>query len=394
MKNILISVAALCLMSGPAFARAVPHDSSFRIDAMPGKPLSLQLAPAKRELARQLALQHGQNQQLLSSTLKADQLAISLPELLAGVGREQAAFKQLALTIDRNIRVKKGIANYTSDVLQVRLAHSAMLKTWQQGQEPLYAYEPDGDERNWTQIEAFDRHGGVHYLDPHQLPNRPVLVIDLDARKDLTAGIQMMNDQLQRLLPQRQALPKLTASALNAKTSSAQTAALDVGLLERVRLNNDEEPWISGAAEVYAIVTGVDPSRDQPALDIVDMPYLDHDKTTYSPNQVLVYWPRYRWAAVDVLFYEHDDNTNYQQLVSLLFQAASQALNLYGRPDIGALLALGSSIINAMPGSWFTNDDDYIDAFYTLLKHVHYVDHFGASGNVQMSLKPYSINAN
>nr|WP_254843627.1 DUF3103 family protein [Pseudoalteromonas sp. SK20] len=44
----------------------------------------------------------------------------------------------------------------------------------------------------------------------------------------------------------------------------------------------------------------------------MDLPYLDHDKTDYSPNQVLIHWQRYRWQAVDLLLMEQDDNTNYK----------------------------------------------------------------------------------
>jgi hypothetical protein len=324
MKKLLISVAALCLMSGPTFARTVPHEQSLKVQAVPGNPTSLRLAPAKRELARQLAQQHASNQVLLTKQISADQLAISLPDLLATANTEQESFKQLALAIDRDIRVSKGIAAYTADVLQVRLAHASMLKAWQQGQEPLYAYEPDGDDKLWTTIEAFDRFGGVHYLDPQRMPSRPVFVVDLDSRKDLGAGIRMMNDRLKRALPQLKTGPFVTSQRFASEKGETQRFApqiatsIDVALLEKIRLNDDEEPWISGAAEVYAVVTGVDPSRDQPALDIVDMPYLDHDGSTYTPNQILVYWPRYRWAAVDVLLYEHDDNTNYQQAVGQL----------------------------------------------------------------------------
>ena len=54
------------------------------------------------------------------------------------------------------------------------------------------------------------------------------------------------------------------------------------------------------AAEVYAVVAGVNPGRDEPVVDIVDMPYLDYDNTDYTPTRSWS-WDRYRWGAVDVV---------------------------------------------------------------------------------------------
>jgi hypothetical protein len=45
----------------------------------------------------------------------------------------------------------------------------AMLIALKRGIEPLYAYEPDGSDLQWQFIEAFDRFGGVHHLDVHQM---------------------------------------------------------------------------------------------------------------------------------------------------------------------------------------------------------------------------------
>ena len=39
--------------------------------------------------------------------------------------------------------------------------------------------------------------------------------------------------------------------------------------------------WISGSAEIYAVVSGVFDASNSPQLKIVDMPYLDNDGTTY-----------------------------------------------------------------------------------------------------------------
>jgi hypothetical protein len=92
-----------------------------------------------------------------------------------------------------------------------------------------------------------------------------------------------------------------------------------------------------------------------------------------------------------VILMEHDDDTNYQTLVGNLFTIASEILNTLGQPTIGSLVALGSGLVSAMPSSWFTNDDDYVDSFYTLEQGVSYTNRYGAGGNSLVTLRPYTL---
>ncbi|WP_242588492.1 DUF3103 domain-containing protein [Corallococcus macrosporus] len=342
--------------------------------------ISVSLAADKREVALTLAKQDPVLRKALASRLSGEQLAVDLKQWLSTVPAP-ASVTGVAERADLSIRRLKGIERELDSLLQLRLASASMLTALQQGVEPLYAYEPDGDDSQWRFIEAFDGLGRVHRLDVHRMPEQPVLVVDIDARRDLAVGIKLMREQLVTL--GQRPLPVLDTAA--AATSTPVT------ILDRISLNNDEEPWISGSAEVYAIVNGVDPSRDAPQLDIVDMPYLDTDGRIYAPNQVLIFWERYRWAAANVILMEHDDNTSYQELVSYLFNVASQILTAIGQPEIGALVALGSGLVDRMPGEWFTNDDDYVDSFYTLEKNQIYTNHSGARGNAVVSLRPYQL---
>jgi Protein of unknown function (DUF3103) len=345
-------------------------------------PASAALAAEKRELAHALALRDSTLRANLLPRLNREHLAVDLKQWLA-TSSPDVPFKNTVERTDYNIRVRKGVDRDVDGLLQLRLAHLSMLAKLQKGAEPLYAYEPDGDDRNWQVIEAFDRFGGVHYLDAHSMPDQPVLVVDIDAQKDMAAGMKVM----------RRSLSSLSGRAPPTLAAAPAAVSTPVTIVDRIRLNDDEEPWISGDAEVYAIVVGVDPSRDQPALDIVDMPYLDNDGTDYSPNQILIFWDRYRFAAADVILMEHDDNTNYQTLVSSLFNLASQILSTLGQPTIGTLVGLGSALIDSMPGSWFTNDDDYADSYYTLQKGTYYTNYPGARGNALVSLRPTEIAA-
>lgn len=376
MKRIGMLLALfVCLNAGTQARAAALNSAALR------NRVSVSLAADKREMALALAKQDAALRKEFASRLSGEQLAVDLKQWLSTVPA-QASVRAAAERADLNIRRLKGLEGELDSLLQLRLASASMLEALRHGVEPLYAYEPDGNDATWQFIEAFDRFGGVHHLDVHRMPEQPVLVVDIDARKDLAAGIKLMRERLvafgQRPMP-------------TLEVSKAAATSTPVTILDRIYLHDDKEPWISGKAEVYAIVNGVDPSRDAPALDIVDMPYLDHEGTTYYPNQVLIFWDRYRWAAANVVLMEHDDNTNYQDLVAQLFTIASQILTAVGQPDISALVALGSGLVQQMPSHWFTNDDDYVDSFYTLEKNHTYTNYAGAAGNAVVSLRPYIL---
>ncbi|WP_241567026.1 DUF3103 domain-containing protein [Hahella sp. KA22] len=312
--------------------------------------------------------------------LKENNGSVSVANVLKDVKGLSSSFINQAQSAERSVLNKKGIRTKGETLLELRIAAPQMMSQLQEGVEPLYAYEPDGDESSWQYIEAYDSNGGLHLLDVWNMPEQPVVVVDINAKKDMQLGLAQMREVFSR------------SASKSIQINKAQSDSIDVTILDSIRLEDDEEPWISGDAEVYAIVTGVDPSRDEPALDIVDMPYLDEDGKTYYPNQVVVYWDRYRWGAANIILMEHDDNTNYQTLAQKLLTTAAEVLSALGQPEIGALVALGSGIVELMPEHWFSNDDDYLDSFYTLEKSMHYGNHMGVSGNAMTTMKPYTLN--
>ncbi|WP_341502194.1 DUF3103 family protein [Gallaecimonas sp. GXIMD4217] len=347
----LLTLAALAALSTPALA-----------------------ANADRELALELA-------ERLPAWQPRDanpDFAAPLGELVArhGLGNQVA---RLAERRDLATRAKRGLSQEMDQLLEVRLAHPAMGAALAEGKAPLVAYIPDGDEKQWSAIEAFAADGSSHMLDVHRLPERPVFVVGEDGRKAHRAGINLVRRSLKE------------AGYLAESQALASVEPLSATLIKQIRVNDDQEPWLLGKAEVFAVVAGVDPSRDEPQVDVVDMPYLDHDGSNYYPNQILVYWDRYRWGAADVVFFEQDANYNYQELVSLLLEVLGQALAVGGVPEALPFIGLGQKIVEAMPGNWFTNDDDYLDSFYTLEQNQLYRDYPGASGNVWLTLEPKTI---
>jgi hypothetical protein len=114
------------------------------------------------------------------------------------------------------------------------------------------------------------------------------------------------------------------------------------------------------------------------------MPYLDNDKTTYYPNQILVNWSSYKYNLADVVMMEDDGDTNYAALAKAIADA------LLTITDQGAYIPLVNAILDAIPSSWYTNDPDYVDSWYTLAQSSSGRLN-GARGNGWMSVTPYWV---
>ncbi|MDK1290470.1 DUF3103 family protein [Pseudoalteromonas umbrosa] len=377
---------AMAFMSGKASAQALDIQSSLdsslhSVDKF--NAASFQVADIKRVVAKAVARDIISHEQAWLGQLDSfNKLNLSTMMLSSDVSA--LGVKASGLT-----RQLKGLSNGGHQVYQVRLADPAMLDAWQQGQSPLVAFAPRGEDTQWLHVEAFDKHGQLHLLDATQLPQQPVLVVELDKQVVHKAGIAVMREVFTQYQTRNSSVDDVVSLSL------MQTeTAISTSVINRIRLNDDKEPWVSGAAEVYAIVNGVSPSRDEPVLDVVDLPYLDHDGQDYTPNQILIHWERYRWQAADVLLMEHDDNTNYQELAVAFLDVVTQAMKLIPNPNVqgyAIIPQLTNELIKAMPSHWFSNDDDYVDVFYTLFENRRYSNLMGASNNAKMTLSPLTI---
>ncbi|HET9627176.1 MAG TPA: DUF3103 family protein, partial [Kofleriaceae bacterium] len=194
------------------------------------------------------------------------------------------------------------------------------------------------------------------------------------------ANLMLQHAGLQRTDAERAGLASLTGH---------QTTRLD-----SIRLNNDEEPWVLGAAEIYAVTSGVVSSDNKATMQIVDMPYLDNDGTTYQPQQIILDWSNFAFQAANINLFEKDDNTSYQDLVTALISAVGAAGSLAGVPTIQAITDIANRIVAALPSSWFANDDDYVDVFYTVQENVQYTGRAGASNNATVTLTPFFLSSN
>lgn len=351
----------------------------------------IKLATNKRLLAQDFSRQYRNISTVLRNEITEYNLKIDIDQLQNSPLMNSTQLQKSDLAI----KSAKGLAPVSKSLVELRLADKSMLAGWQAGQSPLFAFAPDGNDAHWDYIEAFDINGNIELLDVYTMPERPVFVVGVDSKRALAEGIKVMRSVFAQASNNSHGAVAATLADVSANTATAaDDGSISTTVIKTIHLNDDQEPWISGKAEVYAIVNGVNPTRDEPVLDIVEMPYLDHEGTTYSPNQVVIHWQRYRWTAADMILMEHDDGTNYKTLASALLEAATAIMRLIPDPAVqgyAVIPQITNGIISAMPDAWFTNDDDYIDVYYTLLEGQTYHHHSGAGGNATTTFEPLVI---
>ena len=347
---------------------------------------------SKRDLAQELSRAFPQLEKSLKGTINQYQLSASLSDLPIQP-KPQARSFMVAMSAANDTEIEsRGLQQYTDQLLELRLADPSMLARWQAGQSPLFAFEPEGAESEWQYIEAFDVDGNVHYLDIYDIPERPVLVVDTNNREELKAGLALMRDELKALQEQPKAQKIARYSMM--QSAPAEPTEINTTILKKIQLKDDHEPWISGKAEVYAIVSGVSPDRDEPTIDLIEMPYLDYAEQSYPANQIMIFWQRYRWGAADIILMEQDDKTDYKELAQTILKAASDFLATIPDKEAQAYLIIPqmtSAIIALLPDDLFINDDDFVDVFYTIMKDTEYTDHSGAGNNAVADFAPLII---
>ncbi len=281
-----------------------------------------------------------------------------------------------ALSANSGVLAAKGLPATSGSILRLRLANAGARAALSRGEVPLVAAAPTDDKSaGRVAVTAYDPNGGKLLLDPLKAPSRPVLVVDVDVAKALPLGLNLMRSTLAR--QGVKAAPKATAK-------TADAGGYWANKINSIRLNDDEEPWIEGDAEIYSIVGGFG-LDGKAAINIVQMPYLDNDGTTYYPNQIIVGYQAYKYNLADVVMMEDDGDTNYQALATAIADA------LLTVTDQGVYIPLVNAILGAIPSSWWTNDPDYVDSWYTL-GTTSSGSLTGAAGNGTMDISPYWVS--
>ncbi|MFI0718672.1 DUF3103 family protein [Streptomyces sp. NPDC021224] len=309
----------------------------------------------------------------------------SAPVGLASLTAGRAAPAALAGAVagaEQRIAAAKGLGADAGPLLRLRLGADAMRAALTPDAVPLVAVAADDDHA--ATVTAYDSAGRAHTLSATRIPRQAVYVVDLDVDRATAAGLAQVDKALGKA-GLRSAAPAPATAPAASTAAPAATGGYWTTKIDSVHLNDDEEPWPLGDAEIYSIVTGFG-LDGKVRVDTVDMPYLDDDGTTYYPNQILVSWNAYKYNLADVVMMEADSDTNYAALAKALADA------LLTITDQGAYIPLVDAILDALPSSWYTNDDDYVDSWYTLGTTSSGVLN-GARGNGRMTVEPYWVAA-
>ncbi|WP_422733749.1 DUF3103 family protein [Micromonospora sp. WMMD558] len=283
--------------------------------------------------------------------------------------RLDARTERAARSANQAVLAAKGLPATSGSVLRLRLGHENMAAALTRAEVPLVAAAPTDDAT--TTVTGHDPAGGQVVLDPVRLPARPVLVVEVDVARAMERGLAQVRQEL--------VARNLTAARPAARTQAGYWATK----VNAVRLGDDKEPWIKGGAEIFTVVTGFGLDGKATA-SIVEMPYLDNDGTVYHPNQLLVHFNGYKYNLADVVMWEDDGDTNYRDLAKALITALLTIV------DQGVYTPLVNAIIDAMPASWWTDDPDYVDSWYTLSTGSSGRLH-GAAANGWMDVAPYWV---
>jgi len=261
--------------------------------------------------------------------------------------------------------------------------------------EILVTYAPEGDEKNWKEIVAYDLSKNEVPLSVTDIPDVPVIVLETKGYETMKIEVDHMNRQFREMGVQNNRFQK---SNMDLNPISKANSSLPVTKLTKIRLKNDHEPWTSGAAEVYAITSGIRSSGNKAEIKVIPMYYLNYEDKNYYPNQIMLFWDDYKYTAANIQYWEKDDNTNYQTKAVKIAKKVNEKLSGTSYAYIGEIAqiileALPGSV-EALPGSVFTNDDDYVDSFYTIRKYKNYTNYYGARSNAKVNLRYTSISSN
>ncbi|MFD7880133.1 DUF3103 family protein [Streptomyces sp. NPDC059766] len=327
----------------------------------------------ENQIARSLASSLHDSQwraQVRTASLATDEVDL---QALAGKSARPAGRKLTASVsaADRRLAELKGLPTSTGSLLRVRLGAPSMRAHLKTDTTPWVAVAAaDDDAKTLT---AYDSQGRAHTVSTARVPDRPLYVLDIDVTKAHRAGLAVLDKAL--------AAKGLTSQA--GLANAQDTGGWWATKVDAIEVNDDMEPWFKGGAEMFSLVTGF--GLDGKArVDSVDMPYLDYDGTTYYPNQILVNWSNYKYNLADVVMMEDDDGTNYRALATAITTA------LLTVTDQGTYIPLVNAVLSAIPDSWFTDDPDYVESWYTLAKNSSGRLN-GASGNGWMTVEPYFV---
>ncbi|MEU1230514.1 DUF3103 family protein [Streptomyces sp. NPDC005828] len=373
LTGLALGALTLTTLQGTATA-ATDTPAATSTHAAKTSPVASIEAATARALARSLAEPAWQRQMAEAAVANKD---VDLLALTAKSGAKRVKdFRTTLARAEADVAEAKGLGKGAPSLLRVSLAGRKVTESALATTEPLVASAPADDDAKT--IVAYDSAGKAHELDAAKTPNRPVYLVGVDGQKALAAGLKVVDEELA-------AKGIGTPPADKAPSLSAADSGFWTTRIQSISVGDVQEPWFKGDAEIFTLVTGFG-TDGKVRVDTVTMPYLNDENTTYYPNQILVNWSNYKYNLADAVIMEDDGDTNYSSLAKAL------AAVLLTITDQGAYIPLVDAIINAMPTSWWTDDPDYVDSFYTLARETTGT-RAGAAANARMTVDRYYVSA-
>ncbi len=278
----------------------------------------------------------------------------------------------------RDLRALKGLPEKGGDLLQLRamLPEGTAMKDVVAEQFRIAA-TPMGEDRRNPSVRTYGADGSVLDIPMDSRPDFPLLLLEVDTRTALREGMAVINEGLR-------------AHGLQTAPRARAAETLDVSRLDHIRLAVDNEPNLKGAAEIFAIVSGLQLDEKKPEMRTFEMPWLDHDKTDYYPAQDWIHWGNYRYDAANVQLFEEDGNTNYKTMLTALITVVGSTIGPI-EPTVGMISLIADAVLQAMPDAWFIDEHDYVDSYYLLRRGMTYRAHPGAGRNAVVDLTPVTL---
>ena len=157
-QQVTLSALTLSLLTASFLTSASQQGATAQFQVLSGvdkfNAAPLQVVDIKKQVAKNVALSlSGVNTQL-QLQLNQYQDTVSLEQVAVSTQTQR-----LVAEANQYTRQLKGLSDNNSNLYQLRLADNEMLTAWQQGQMPLIAFAPKGDDKDWQYVEAYDHRG-------------------------------------------------------------------------------------------------------------------------------------------------------------------------------------------------------------------------------------------
>ena len=247
--------------------------------------------------------------------------------------------------------------------------------------EVLFIYNPDAKfDKTQKFVDAYDIDGKVIKLDAIKEPNVPVIIIDNSSNKAHEFKVKAVNEEFQRL-----GLQDVSSNLIAKKAGSPRT------MITKMRLNNDQEYWFAGGAEIYALVTGVKKNnKTAEQVYMYHLPSVDHDGVTYKLNNRLIDWNLIGHDRANITFMEQDygDVSAYIRTAKdLIKKRNARPKNEKDDSKINWFIQLIGDLITSIPDDFFNNDDDDVDVYYSIRKGSSSANLPGTHRNARIDLQ-------